>query len=101
MADAFFKGFGEGLLFVPQLAASAVGIAPPPALFKEILPPPKLFQSIEPPLEQEQQQQQTSSSSFVSSDAINASGTPATILGMDQNTALLVGGGVLLLLLLI
>jgi hypothetical protein len=98
MADAFFKGFGEGLLFVPQLAASAVGIAPAPTLFKEILPQPQPPE----PLQQEQQQQQTSSSSVVSSDAINASGTPTpTILGMDQNTALLVGGGVLLLLLLI
>jgi hypothetical protein len=99
MADAFFKGFGEGLLFVPQLAASAVGIAPAPTLFKSI-EQPTLFQSIEPQ-QQPLQPEQTSSSSVVSSNAINASGTPPTILGMDQNTALLVGGGVLLLLLLI
>ena len=59
MADAFFKGFAEGFIAVPQLAASAIGIAPPPSLFAQILPPPQ------PP--QQQQQQQTSSSSAVSS----------------------------------
>jgi hypothetical protein len=34
--DAFFKGFAEGFVAVPQLIGSSVGLVPPPAIFTQM-----------------------------------------------------------------
>jgi len=113
MADAFFKGFGEGFLLVPQLIGSSVGLGPPPPLLTQLKTNPQVLAPVTEvlapvtevlaPILSIPSSNSSSSSGTGSSVVSNVSGGSAdgTILGMDQTTALLVGGGVLLLLLLI
>ena len=106
MADAFFKGFGEGFLLVPQLIGSSVGLGPPPPLLTQLKTNPQVLAPVTEvlaPILSIPSSSSSSSSGTGSSVVSNVSGGSAdgTILGLDQTTALLVGGGVLLLLLLI
>ena len=115
--DAFFKGFAEGFVAVPQLIGSSVGLVPPPAIFTQMRTDPQLLapitellapvtEVISPILGPSISSPSSSSgivtstgSSVVSESSENSSPTPQ-ILGMDQNTAFLVGGALLLLLLI-
>jgi hypothetical protein len=115
--DAFFKGFAEGFIAVPQLIGSSVGLVPPPAIFTQMKTDPQLLAPIThllapvteviSPIVSPSTSSPSSSSGIVTSSGSSvvsessSSDPTGQILGMDQNTALLVGGGVLLLLLLI
>ena len=113
--DAFFKGFAEGFVAVPQLIGSSVGLVPPPAIFTQMRTDPQLLAPITEllapvtevisPILGPSISSPSSSSGIVTSTGVvsesseNPSPTPQ-ILGMDQNTAFLVGGALLLLLLI-
>jgi hypothetical protein len=106
--DAFFKGFAEGFIAVPQLIGSSVGLVPPPAIFTQMKTDPILLATeVISPIVSPSISSPSSSSGIVTSSGSSvvsessSSDPTGQILGMDQNTALLVGGGVLLLLLLI
>ena len=115
----FFNGFVQGFVSTPQLIGSVIGLAPTPDIFKQIKTEPQILapitQLIAPdtevisPILSPLISSPSSSSGIVTSSGssvvsesspIGPAGPNEQILGMDQNTAFLVGGGVLLLLLL-